>query len=366
MNPNFWHGKRVFMTGHTGFKGSWLSLWLQRFGADVVGYALPPPTEPSLFELANVATGMTSLVGDVRDFERLKRALVEHRPEIVLHLAAQSVVRTSYDDPRETYETNVMGTVNLLEAIRLSRGVRSVVNVTTDKCYENREWVWGYREDEPMGGRDPYSNSKGCSELVTSAFRSSFFAPERHADHGVALASARAGNVVGGGDWTRDQLVPDVLRAFSKREPVRLRSPGAVRPWQFVLEPLSGYLSVAERLFQDGPAFASGWNFGPADEDARPVQWIVEALAAQWGAGASWQMDANPHPHEAHFLKLDSSKARKELSWAPRLRLAEALEWVVEWHRAYASGADVRTQTETQIARYEARNLAAGPLAKML
>jgi CDP-glucose 4,6-dehydratase len=356
MDPKFWSGKRVFMTGHTGFKGSWLSIWLQRLGADLVGYALPPPTEPSHFELARVANGMKSLVGDVRDFASLKRAIDEQRPEIVLHLAAQSVVRASYDDPRETYETNVMGTVNVLEAVRAVPGVRSVVNVTTDKCYENREWVWGYREDEPMGGYDPYSNSKGCSELVTSAFRRSFFAAEQHAQHGVALGSARAGNVVGGGDWTKDQLVPDVLRAFKKHEPVRLRSPHAVRPWQFVLEPLSGYLALAERLFRDGPAFAEGWNFGPVDEDAKTVEWIVDKLAAKWGDGAQWLADAGQHPHEAHFLKLDSSKARARLGWAPRVRLEEALEWVVEWYRAEAAGADVRQNTEEQIERYQSRS----------
>jgi CDP-glucose 4,6-dehydratase len=344
------------MTGHTGFKGSWLSIWLQRLGADLVGYALPPPTEPSHFELARVANGMKSLTGDVRDFTSLKRAISEQRPEIVLHLAAQSVVRASYDDPRETYETNVMGTVNVLEAIRAVPGVRSVVNVTTDKCYENREWVWGYREDEPMGGYDPYSNSKGCSELVTSAFRRSFFPQEQHAQHGVALASARAGNVVGGGDWTKDQLVPDVLRAFQKHEPVRLRSPHAVRPWQFVLEPLSGYLALAERLYRDGPTFAEGWNFGPVDEDAKTVEWIVDKLAAKWGDGAHWLADPGQHPHEAHFLKLDSSKARVRLGWAPRVRLEEALDWVVEWYRAQAAGGDVRQNTEEQIERYQSRS----------
>jgi CDP-glucose 4,6-dehydratase len=300
---------------------------------------------------------MTSIEGDVRDFGHLKRTVAEHRPEIVLHLAAQSVVRASYDDPRETYETNVMGTVNVLEAVRACPGVRAVVNVTTDKCYENREWVWGYREDEPMGGRDPYSNSKGCSELVTSAFRSSFFAPESHASHGVALGSARAGNVIGGGDWTRDQLIPDVLRAFAKGERVSLRSPGATRPWQFVLEPLSGYLLLAERLFKEGPAFAEGWNFGPIDDDAKPVQWLVEELAAKWGKGAGWQLDQRQHPHEAHFLKLDSSKARARLGYAPRIGLAEALAWVVDWHTSYLDGRSVREKTEEQIRIFQERGV---------
>jgi CDP-glucose 4,6-dehydratase len=356
MDLQFWNGKRVFVTGHTGFKGSWLCLWLERLGANVVGYALPPPTQPNHFELAGVAAGMTSLVGDVRDFERLTRAIAEHRPEIVLHLAAQSVVRASYDDPRETYETNVMGTVNVLEAIRKTPGVRSVVNVTTDKCYENREWLWGYREDEAMGGHDPYSNSKGCSELVTAAFRSSFFPAERYAAHGVALGSARAGNVIGGGDWTRDQLIPDVLRAFTKREPVSLRSPGATRPWQFVLEPLSGYMLLAERLYKDGPACAEGWNFGPVDADAKTVQWIVEQLAEAWGEGASWQLDERQHPHEAHFLKLDSSKAHARLGYAPRIGLAEALGWVVDWYKAFAADSSrVRATTEAQIRQFETR-----------
>lgn len=355
MDLEFWKGKRVLVTGHTGFKGSWLCLWLQRLGANLVGYALPPPTDPSHFELAQVAAGMTSLEGDVRDFARLKRVMADHRPEIVLHLAAQSVVRASYDDPRETYETNVMGTVNVLEAVRLCGGVRSVVNVTTDKCYENREWVWGYREDEPMGGHDPYSNSKGCSELVTSAYRASFFPAERHAEHGVALASARAGNVIGGGDWTRDQLIPDVLRAFSKGESVSLRSPGATRPWQFVLEPLSGYLLLAERLFKDGTSNAEGFNFGPIDDDAKPVAWLVEKLGASWGPGVGWQPDPRQHPHEANFLKLDSSKARARLGWAPRIGLSEALDWVVDWYKTYVDGKPVRNKTEEQIASFEAR-----------
>jgi CDP-glucose 4,6-dehydratase len=358
-NSSFWQGKRVLVTGHTGFKGSWLSLWLQRFGANLTGYALTPPTEPNHFEAANVAAGMTSIIGDVRDYDHLRRVMQELRPEIVLHLAAQSVVRASYDAPRETYEVNVMGTVNVLEAVRQSQGVRSVVNVTTDKCYENREWVWGYREDEPMGGHDPYSNSKGCSELVTSAFRSSFFQADRHAAHGVAVASARAGNVVGGGDWTKDQLIPDVIRAFARGEQVRLRSPGAIRPWQFVLEPLSGYLLLAERLFTEGPRYAEGWNFGPPDEDAKPVQWIVDRLAARWGGGAGSELDRGNHPHEAHFLKLDSSKARARLGWAPRLRLAEALEWIVDWYRNYEAAGDVRALTLAQIERYEARASAA-------
>jgi CDP-glucose 4,6-dehydratase len=349
----FWRGKRVFVTGHTGFKGSWLAIWLESAGAQLTGYALAPPTSPNHYELSGAGRGITSIVADVRDYDRLKAAIAEHRPEIVLHLAAQSVVRASYADPRETYDVNVMGTVNVLEAVRQVGGVKAVVNVTTDKVYENREWLWGYREVDPLGGHDPYSNSKACSELVTNAFRDSFFSPKAFAEHGVALGSARAGNVIGGGDWTQDQLLPDAIRAFGRGEPVHLRNPGATRPWQFVLEPLQGYLMLAERLYQDGPAFAGGWNFGPADADAKPVKWMVEKLAELWGEGARWTQDAGKHPHEAGFLKLDSSKAHAELGWLPRLRVDTALEWLVEWYKHQAHGGDVRAKTTEQIRKYE-------------
>jgi CDP-glucose 4,6-dehydratase len=349
----FWQGKRVFITGHTGFKGSWLCIWLEANGAKVTGYALPPPTTPNHFDLANAGRGISSIEGDVRDYSKLAAAIAEQRPEIVLHLAAQSVVRASYTDPRETYEVNVMGTVNVLEAVRHVGGVKAVVNVTTDKVYENKEWHWGYREPDMLGGHDPYSNSKACSELVTNAFRDSFFPPSKFAEHGVAVASARAGNVIGGGDWTQDQLVPDVIRAFGRGESVRLRNPGATRPWQFVLEPLKGYLMLAERLYQDGMRFAGGWNFGPADVDAKPVRFLVEVLAKQWGGGAAWTQDAGNHPHEAGFLKLDSSKAHAELGWEPRLHVETALEWLVEWYKAQALGGDVRAKTTEQIRKYE-------------
>jgi CDP-glucose 4,6-dehydratase len=349
----FWHDKRVLVTGHTGFKGSWLSLWLQASGAKMVGYALAPPTQPNNFELSDAARGITSILGDVRDYPHLLSVMTEHKPEIVLHLAAQSVVKASYEDPRETYDTNVMGTVNVLEAVRRVGGVKAVVNVTTDKVYENKEWLWGYREPDPLGGHDPYSNSKACSELVTSSFRDSFFAPSHFAEHGVALGSARAGNVIGGGDWTQHQLVPDVIQAFGRGEAVQLRNPGATRPWQFVLEPLMGYLMLAERLYRDGPRFAGGWNFGPADADAKPVRWMVETIAGLWGAGATWTQDAGKHPHEAGFLKLDSSKAHAELEWQPRLRVEAALGWVVEWYKHLAQGGDVRAKTIEQIHKYE-------------
>ncbi len=344
MNADFWRGKRVFMTGHTGFKGSWLSLWLQSLGAEVHGFALPPPTEPSLFLEARVADGMRSTLGDVRDAAAVAQAMAAARPEIVFHMAAQPLVRLGYADPVLTYGTNVMGTVHVLEAARRCGGLRCIVNVTTDKCYENREWVWGYREDEPMGGHDPYSNSKGCSELVTSAYRRSYF----H-DDGPALASARAGNVIGGGDWAADRLVPDMLRAFERSEPVVIRHPSATRPWQHVLEPLSGYMSLAEWMWAAPRAHAEAWNFGPAEGDARPVQFIVERLAGLWGEGARWELDGGVHPHEAQYLKLDISKARQRLGWHPRWNLDIALERVVEWHRARLRGDDIRATCVHQI-----------------
>lgn len=350
----FWRRRKVFVTGHTGFKGSWLTLWLDALGADVTGYSLDPPTEPSLFKLANLDGCLNSIRGDVRDFARLKSAMAECRPDVILHMAAQSVVRSSYDDPIETYSTNVMGTVHVFEALRQLKLPSVVVNVTSDKCYLNREWAWGYREDEPMGGRDPYSNSKGCAELVTTAYRESFFHPASLDRHGVALGSARAGNAIGGGDWTANQLIPDLIRSFLAGSPCIIRSPSAIRPWQFVLEPLNGYLTLAEHLAKDGRRFASGWNFGPVEADARPVSWIADALARSWGDGASWKHEAGEHPHEANFLKLDASMARSHLGWQPHLPLQQALEWIVEWYQGYRAGADLRLLTRTQIDRYEA------------
>ncbi|MBY0579325.1 MAG: CDP-glucose 4,6-dehydratase [Burkholderiales bacterium] len=350
---DFWQGKKVLVTGHTGFKGSWLCLWLQSMGAEIVGYAMNPPTNPSLFEVAQVGKGMRSVIGDVRDLEHLQSVFSEQGPEIVFHLAAQPLVRHSYVDPVETYATNVMGSVHLLEAVRNTPGVRAVVMVTSDKCYENREWVWGYRENEPMGGYDPYSNSKGCSELVTAAYRQSFFSPSTFNDkHSTALATARAGNVIGGGDWARDRLIPDILRAIEKGESVVIRNPHAIRPWQHVLEPLSGYLLLAQRLYEEGCAFAEGWNFGPVDEDAKPVSWIVENMTQAWGNGASWVPDDGMHPHEAHYLKLDCSKARMKLDWHPRWNLAQTLGYITDWHRAYQGGGDMRELSLAQIECY--------------
>lgn len=352
MNIEFWRGKKVFLTGHTGFKGSWLSLWLQQLGAQVTGYALQPPTNPNLFQVANVAQGMTSIIGDIRDTEALSKAMRDAAPDIVIHMAAQPLVRYSYVNPVETYSTNVMGTVYLLEAVRQTPSVRAVVNVTSDKCYDNKEWIWGYRENEAMGGFDPYSSSKGCAELATSAYRNSFFHPEKYADHRVALASGRAGNVIGGGDWADDRLIPDILRAISDNKPVVIRSPHAIRPWQHVLEPLSGYLLLAEKLCTQGIAYAEGWNFGPSDEDAKPVQWIVEQLTQQWGEGASWQLDGGEHLHEAHYLKLDCSKAKMRLDWQPRWHLGYTLEMIVAWQQAWLAKLDMRSFTLKQIEQY--------------
>lgn len=353
MNAEFWCGKRVLLTGHTGFKGSWLSLWLQSMGAQVVGYALAPPTEPSLFEVAGVGAGMTSVIGDILDLEHLRSVFAEHKPEIVIHMAAQPLVRYSYAEPVETYSTNVMGTVNLLEAVRGTPGVKAVVNVTTDKCYENREWAWGYRENEAMGGYDPYSSSKGCAELVTAAYRNSFFnSATFNVKHSTAIASARAGNVIGGGDWAEDRLIPDIMRAITQGRSVTIRNPHAIRPWQHVLEPLSGYLKLAQKLYEEGAAYAEGWNFGPNDEDAKPVQWIVEQLTQSWGEGASWLLDGGEHPHEAHYLKLDCSKAKSRLDWHPRWHLDEALKRIVDWQKQYLYGRDMRAVTIEQIDLY--------------
>lgn len=354
LNRSFWRGRKVFLTGHTGFKGSWLSLWLDALGAQVTGYSLDPPTHPSLFEQASLSGSGCSICADIRDFQRLKAEIAACRPDVIVHMAAQSVVRRGYEDPIETYSSNVMGTVHVLEAVRQLNRPCVVVNVTSDKCYSNREWLWGYRENEPMGGRDPYSSSKGCAELVASAYEQSFFPPAAFDGHRVGIASARAGNAIGGGDWTSNQLIPDLMRAFLARRPCLIRSPSAIRPWQFVLEPLHGYLLLAERLAEDASGFAGGWNFGPAEADAKPVSWVADELARLWGNGASWDRDCGAHPAEAHFLRLDAAKARSYLDWHPCLPLHQALDWIVEWYRAFQAGADLRHLTRLQIERYEA------------
>lgn len=348
VNPAFWQGKKVFLTGHTGFKGSWLSLWLQSMGAQVQGFALTPPTTPALFAEARVGDGMQSEIGDIRDQQAVSRCLISFNPDVLIHMAAQPLVRLSYREPVETYATNVMGSLHVLEAARQCSNLRAIVNVTTDKCYENREWEWGYREDEPMGGHDPYSNSKGCVELVTAAYRNSFF----NTPQSAALATGRAGNVIGGGDWAEDRLIPDILRAFEKGLPVTVRNPQATRPWQHVLEPLSGYLVLAEHLWTQGHAFAQGWNFGPRDEDARPVEWILDHMVDTWGEGAHWQLDQDPQPHEANYLKLDISKARARLHWTPTWDLETTLARIVNWHRAWLSGAEMQALCLDEINAY--------------
>ena len=349
LDPNFWVEKRVLVTGHTGFKGSWLSLILQNFGAIVCGYSLEPKSAQSLFESASIAKRMDSVISDIRDIDKLKATFNRFQPEIVIHMAAQPLVRFSYTNPVDTYSTNVMGTVNLLEAVRSCASVKAVVNVTTDKCYENKERLWGYREDEPMGGHDPYSSSKGCSELVTAAYRASFF----EAPTAAFVATARAGNVIGGGDWAEDRLIPDVIKHFENNQPVNIRNPTAVRPWQHVLEPLSGYLMLAERLYQEGRAFSQAWNFGPSDDDAQPVAKIVEYIAKKWSADAAWHVDTTDHPHEAQLLRLDTSKAKHLLGWVPKWDIATALDSTIEWHKKLSAGEDMRAVTLAQISRHQ-------------
>jgi CDP-glucose 4,6-dehydratase len=345
LSSSFWNNKRVLITGHTGFKGGWLSIWLQRLGANVAGYALPAATEPSLFALANVSTGMRSEMGDIRDLDHLSQFVAEFQPEIIFHLAAQALVRPSYSDPVETFSSNVLGTVNILEAVRQCDSVRAVVIVTTDKCYENLERQEGYREDEPLGGHDPYSSSKGCAELVTSSYRRSF---------SLAVASARAGNVIGGGDWAEDRLLPDVMRSFMAKEEVAIRNPAATRPWQHVLEPLHGYLVLAERLFDDSSSYAEAWNFGPDDNDAKPVEWLADRVCELWGASASWSRESDAkQPHEAGFLRLNCDKAKARLGWQPRMNLEQALTWTVDWYRCFQRGDSMRELTENQISNYE-------------
>jgi CDP-glucose 4,6-dehydratase len=335
----------VLLTGHTGFKGAWLALWLERLGAEVTGFSRDVPTSPSLFEVARVGDGLRSIEEDVRDLPAVERALAEARPEVVIHMAAQSLVRRSFDSPVETYATNVMGTVHVLDAARRSDDVRAVLIVTSDKCYENREWLWAYRETEAMGGYDPYSSSKGAAELVTAAYRKSF--------EGPAVASGRAGNVIGGGDWAEDRLIPDIMNAALDGRPAVIRNPGAIRPWQHALNPLSGYLVLIQRMWESRE-YADAWNFGPDEADARTVQWIVEQLGEAWDEAIAWERDSEENPHEAHYLKVDSSKARAELGWAPTWSLAQALASIVAWYQALRSGADLRALALDQIAAFEA------------
>lgn len=360
VNP--WQGRRVFITGHTGFKGGWLALWLAAKGAKIRGYALDPTTEPNLFTLADVSDVVDDDRGDVQDYPKLEASLVDFEPEVVFHLAAQPLLRRSYADPLGTYGTNVMGTANLLEAVRKSPSVRGVLCVTTDKCYVNREWAWPYRETDRLGGHDPYSSSKACAEIVTAAYRDSYFPVNRLQEHRVAVATARAGNVIGGGDWSEDRLISDLIRGFCAGRPAPIRRPNAIRPWQHVLEPLQGYISLAEGLLAARPEAATAFNFGPSEDDGWPVKRIADKLVSMWGPGASWVHDNTPSVHEAHYLMLDSSKARAELSWRPRLNLESALEWTVNWYRKWQAGDNLAAETRAQITRYE--QLAAAPTNK--
>ncbi len=348
VDTSFWKGKKVYLTGHTGFKGSWLSLWLQKMGAFVKGYSLDVNTTPSLFKIANVVDGMESEIGDVRDLKKLTKSMSNFSPDILIHMAAQPLVRFSYLNPVDTYTTNVIGTVNVLEAARKCPNLEAIVSVTSDKCYENKERDLGYKENEPMGGYDPYSSSKGCAELVISAYRKSFFSTEKTA----SLASARAGNVIGGGDWAEDRLIPDILRAFENSQKVLIRNPLSTRPWQHVLESLSGYLVLAQELFLNGDKYAEGWNFGPKDEDCKQVSWILDNMANLWGDNAKWCLDKNNNPHEAVFLKLDCSKAANKLKWKPKLKLQETLKLIIDWHKSYLKGDDLKKKCLIEIDRY--------------
>lgn len=353
VDPFFWRGKKVFLTGHTGFKGSWLSLWLTSMGAKVTGYALAPNTTPNLFSILGIeALIERSHIADICDLEKLQNAMIEIRPDVVIHMAAQPLVRYSYANPVETYATNVMGTIHVLESTRSIDSVRATVVVTTDKCYENTERLEGYRESEPMGGHDPYSNSKGCAELVTAAYRQSYFPESKFLEHRHAIASARAGNVLGGGDWSEDRLIPDAIKAFEIRQSLNIRNPLATRPWQHVLEPLSGYLVLAQALYQNGPQYMGAWNFGPRDEDVKTVKEVVDLLISKWASPAAWEQDPGSHPHEAHSLRLNISKAQEQLGWAPKWSLDAAIDHIVSWQQAYQNKQDMKAISLSQIHSY--------------
>jgi CDP-glucose 4,6-dehydratase len=355
VSPNFWQGRRVFLTGHTGFKGSWLALWLSQMGAKVTGFALPAES-PSLFEQARIAGLVSHVEGDIRDLAAVERAMAEAQPEVVFHLAAQPLVRLSYENPVETFATNVQGTVHVLDACRRVDSLRAIVCITSDKCYENREWIWPYRESDPMGGHDPYSASKGAAEIIIASYRRSFFESAAASGQKVGLASVRAGNVIGGGDWAADRLIPDIIRALIAGKNPQIRAPGAVRPWQHVLEALGGYLMIAENLAQGHDWAATGWNFGPADDDTQPVSWIADRMVAAWGQNGGhagrWDNIEGPKPHEANMLKLDCSKARSELGWRPVLGLEGALKWIVDWHKYVANGGDAHDISIAQLKEY--------------
>ncbi len=354
IDNNFWKNKKIFITGHTGFKGSWLSLWLQSLGADLTGYSLEPNTEPNLYDVAGVENGMKSIIGDITTYEKLNEAIMSAKPEIVFHMAAQPLVRYSYENTIETFSTNVLGTVNLLESIRYLDSVKAVVNITTDKCYENKEWVWSYRENEPMGGHDPYSSSKGCAELVTSSFRRSFFSKDTYDLHGVALASVRAGNVIGGGDWSEDRLLPDLFKSINNNKSIKIRNPDSVRPWQHVLEPLSGYIQLAQKLFNDGMKYAEAWNFGPESSDMISVLDVIKKIDQYISKEVKWEIDSEKNVHEANLLMLDISKVKKQLKWKPLMTIDESLKRTAEWEEAFNNKQNMRDFTLNQIDRYQA------------
>ncbi len=355
MNKSFWVGKKVFITGHTGFKGGWLTTWLKLLGASITGYSLPPETQPSMFELANVAQGITSINGDILNSANLLKAMQEQQPEIIFHLAAQPLVHYSYENPLETYTVNVIGTVNLLEAIRSVKSVKAVIVVTSDKCYENQEWVWGYRETDSMGGFDPYSSSKGCAELVVSAYRRSYFNPAHYDNHQVALATVRAGNVIGGGDWAAARLIPDLVRSFIKNETGEIRHPRAFRPWQYILDLLQGYLMLTEKLWYEGATFSEAWNFGPNEDNVKCVSWIADKLVSLWGENAKWSLGENALLHEAKCLKLDCNKSRTLLGWEPQMSIDDVLKTTLAWYQAHHHQQDMVKFTEQQIQEYESR-----------
>jgi len=354
MNAQFWKGKNILLTGHTGFKGSWLSLWLQKLGANLIGFSKDIPTKPSLFELANVEDGMTSITGNICNYDQIEKVIQNYTPEIIIHMAAQAILRQSYKDPIETYSTNVMGTVNVLESIRKNDKVKVILNVTSDKCYEPEMQSNGFSEDDRLGGYDPYSSSKACAELITSSIRNSFFNPSEYKDHGVALASARAGNVIGGGDWGTDRLIPDIMRGILNNDVIEIRYPEAIRPWQHVLDPLNGYLILIEKLWSSGSEFSEGWNFGPEKNNEKPVKWIIEKLTEQWKRDIKWKTADEKNLHEEKSLRLDCSKAKSRLGWKPKINLEQGLLWTTNWYMQYEEKRGIKEFTEGQIAEFQA------------
>jgi CDP-glucose 4,6-dehydratase len=353
INSNFWKNKKVLLTGHTGFKGSWLSIWLKKLGVELIGFSKDIPTKPSLFELAKVSENMISTMGDIRNLSVIQKVIQEHQPDIIIHMAAQPLVRKSYENPLETFSTNIMGTANVLESIKMTEKTRVIINVTSDKCYKNNGANEKFSEDSPMGGYDPYSSSKACSELVTSSYRDSFFNPKEYQKHGVSLATCRAGNVIGGGDWSKDRLIPDIMRGVINNEIIKIRNPNAIRPWQHVLDPLNGYLTLAEKMWSAGNKFSEAWNFGPMEEDEQSVKWITEKLTKQWSSNIKWDVDNDNNPHEENSLRLNCMKANSRLNWRPKLKLEQGLEWVVEWYKQYKENNNMKKITEHQIEEFE-------------